>query len=178
MCLFSVIVSIFFIFPFFKKEENKRSEEKSSYYPIYVHQIQDRIGEIVKKQYQLNCCAVGGSMPDDVQSIKIEFQSKKPATVDEARVLMVEILQIFHKEVNQHKNVRPFLREYPFSISRLKLAIHFDARYFGEKEVESVDHVFMSQTGIYYGRRGKTFEDRIELLEETYEEAVKKYNNV
>ena len=52
MCLFSVIVSIFFIFPFFKKEENKRSEEKSSYYPIYVHQIQDRIGEIVKKLYE------------------------------------------------------------------------------------------------------------------------------
>jgi hypothetical protein len=100
------------------------------------------------------------------------------------------------KKINEHKKIRPFLREYPFNESRAKVSISFQTNKAAYYLDGSVASVFCARNKIFYRTAKKQLvkygpvydattggifspayereeEILIPLIEEPYEEAVK-----
>jgi len=65
-------------------------KEKTTYYPTYAHQAIDILKEQVSREYGLKCYGRGGSMPTDIRSLSVDFQSDKEATRYSRKLWMKE----------------------------------------------------------------------------------------
>lgn len=126
MSLFKIFANFLLFFKPLPSNHEMPIEKKSTYYPSYAHQVVDLLKEEVEKEYRVRCCGIGGSMPYDIMSIDVDFQTKQPASIELARELIVSISEKFYHIINSHKNVKPFLREYLFPIERIHVSICFD----------------------------------------------------
>ena len=125
MGLFRIIVSALLLSNLIYSRERLEVSQKTTNYPVYTHQVINLLKKHVEKEYGLRCYGRGGSMPYDVMSLTVDFQSKEEVTIERARELVVPICEKFLKIVNSHEDIRPFLREYPVPVNRLTLTINF-----------------------------------------------------
>ena len=82
-------------------------------YLIYVNEVTRQFEKEMQKEFGLLCIGSGGSMPHDVEEIDVRFAAYRKATIEQARILVVLATQKLLKMINNHKKIRPFLREYP-----------------------------------------------------------------
>src|SRR3989344_2784126 len=173
-------------------------ETKSPDYLKYVDEIVDGFVKDMKKKYDLNCYGSGGSMPTDVQKIKVLFTSYRKSTVDDVRKMEVNAVQELLQRINAHEKIRPYLREYPFGTDRVGITISFRTETDDRPFDGSVALVFLVKNKICYYTaeiqieeptpliyvneknevvreliEGGPTEELIPLMEETYEEALK-----
>jgi hypothetical protein len=125
----------------------------------------------MKKEYGLVCSLTGGSMPFDVESISIGFICYQRATIEQARKLEVEVTEKFLARVNEHKKIRPFLREYPFKSGRIEIEIAFENLEKGTRYMDgSVAFIYHVKDKLFYKQSDKD-EHLLKLYEEPYEKA-------
>jgi hypothetical protein len=79
--------------------------------------------EITKANKALRVTGTGGRMMGDIQEIAISFFLYKTITISEARCLYVSMVEQFLNLVNNDPNIRPYLREYPFTAKNFDLII-------------------------------------------------------
>lgn len=80
-------------------------------------------------RYGLECRAVGGDLVEG--TFGASFTSMSRSDQKEARQLVVNMTEILLAYINKSPEIRPFLKEYPFSADNLKLNIKFtDSNYF------------------------------------------------
>ena len=99
---------------------------KSSSTPVdrYVTQISKKIC----KKYRLSVCQRGGAQdkPDSgVRLINIGFAYYgEPIMIDQARKLIVTIAEEFLTKINANETLRPYLKNYPFTIHNMSIALY------------------------------------------------------
>ena len=173
-------------------QENNKEEN----YLHYVNQVTNSFIEEMEKETGLCCSGSGGSMPHDVEKIEVMFVGYRRATVEEARTLTVKGIQKLLEKINSHEKIRPFLREYPFTESRVRISISFqtkqDEYYFdgsvarvsnarnqifyrkAEKQLIKHGPTINGATGGIFSPAYESIEERLELIiTEPYEDAVK-----
>jgi hypothetical protein len=94
-------------------------------YEKYADEIIHSFVRDVRKEYGLVCAMTGGRMSRDVETITVHFHGYQKITVEEARVLIVKLRGVLVDRVNAHKEIRPFLREYPFTWRGADVSISF-----------------------------------------------------
>jgi len=119
-------------------------------YLKYVNEIVNEFEEEMKKEYGLHCCSSGGAMPHDVQEISVGFQIRKKPTLEEAREMEVTAVKKLLHLVNNHKKIRPFLREYPFGPDRVGVSITFCNDKWDHHNDQSVTLIFTARGRIFY----------------------------
>ena len=137
-------------------------------------------------------------MPKDVEKIEIFFSSYSKSTIENARKMEVNAIQALLKRINSHEKIRPFLREYPFTSSRIGILISFRTLNDTRPVDGSIAVVSLANNTIFYDiakiiikepipftyttRDNQTVTEVIEggpreklvpLMEEPYEEALK-----
>lgn len=128
----------------------------------------------LKKEQKMFLCGYGGRLMTDVEQIDLSFEVKRQATIEEARILFVEIAENYLTRVNADTELRPYLRNYPFTIDNLELGLAF------------VDHQLNFQLDLAYvmycKRTGHIVYNKHEpnkpletIYEEPYSEALIKY---
>ncbi len=173
-------------------------ETQPDNYEKYVNEIVDDFVKQMKTKHQLHCYGSGGSMPKDVEKIKVLFISYQHSTVDDARKVEVDAIQELLQRINAHEKIRPYLREYPFGPNRVDISISFRTETDDRPLDGSVASVFLAKDKIFYRAAeiqmqeptpliymneknevvkeligGGPREKLIPLMEETYEEALK-----
>lgn len=132
----------------------------------YVDEVTKEMVKQAAKKLNLRCTGTGGSMPDDIQSIQICFHTDTPLELEQARLLEVEAIELFHEIVNQHEKIRPYLREYPFSLNRCEISIT------APDNNQKVCFVFNTIHGNIHYRKKSVLSGRLEkLTDETIAEA-------
>ncbi len=131
----------------------------------YLNNVVNKFEKEIEKEFKVKCCKFGASMPKDIEKITIGFEKPKKGTIEEARVLAVGIMQRFLDKINQDEDVRPYLREHPFTRDRVLLTLSFTD--------EDICYVTFIRDELEYLKSGEkwTF---ITALSETLEEALKK----
>lgn len=139
----------------------------------HVNELVNRFIVQIEQEFGLICIGNGSSMPYDVESISLKFVSHQRATIDQACALEVQIIEKFLEVVNQDANIRPYLREYPFTAPRAKISISFNKPN-GEPYTDGivVGHVFQVRGYIFYCKTSKEG-NLSDLGEEPYEAALK-----
>jgi len=117
----------------------------------------------------------GGAMRYDVKKVILNFLSFNALTVDEARVLYVEMMEDFLYRMNQDVKIRPYLHNYPFTFENVKLRIGFED---AQRQILGDGHVALMYIGknnelSFRGYNPET-EEFYSLHREPYSEALKK----
>ncbi len=99
--------------------------EENPPYLKYVAQIENEFVKEMKRDYGLVCIGKGGRMPRNVETIHIYFNVYKRGTFEEARELMVKAKTKLVEKVNAHEKIRPYLKNYPFTLESAEISLGF-----------------------------------------------------
>lgn len=132
--------------------------------------------------------SIGGKMTHGIEEIGAKFTAFYPATQESARELQVFATEKLLKAINNNEKLKPFLKEYPFPASRIKMRICFrDKKYLNYSDGSMESIAFDGNEITYYHDliiprktvEPKYFPVRTEVLaKETYSEALKVVQNI
>ncbi len=144
---FSLILSTTTIFA---KDNMKNKNKPKENYLLYVNEIVNSFEKEMNDKYGFICIGTGGGMPYDVEEIFVKFQVYKQVNIEQARKLEIMATKRLQELVNNHKKIRPFLREYPFGTDRCHVFLVFcqkDNDYYTDG---SIAYVFQAREKLHY----------------------------
>ena len=120
------------------------------HYWSYVDRITAKENAYLKKKYKLSLSATGGGGMVCVDNVSQGYAAPYPATIAEARALIVEIADDLLREINAHSQLRNHLSEYPFTAKGLHLTLHFRKHNAQTPPEKQITLVFLINQKIYY----------------------------
>ncbi len=94
--------------------------------PIYCEMadnITAQTAKILTKRHQLDVIGTGGGCMDHVNMLALSFLIYRPLTVESAREIIVDCVEEFLFQINSNEEIRPYLKNYPFTPKELKISI-------------------------------------------------------
>ena len=139
--------------------------------PRYVklaHEITGKTGKKLKEQKGLFLVGTGGQMMDDIQIMAMSFDYYQEVDLKTGRELIVHVINEYLSAINNNKEVRPYLHEYPFTAKNVEIRIFVYNPDRSELPPEKIDCIECINGGLEYYTRSNP---RQAIYEETYEEA-------
>lgn len=138
--------------------------------------------EEVQDEYGLYVWAIGGNLTHGIESIGATFYVYQLVTQEEGRQLITEVTDKLLTSINNNEKLRPYLKEYPFPASLVKIKLEFkESRYFSFPNVRMIK-IILDENKITYTKEElhpaekegsfPTLETVI-LVTETYSDAQK-----
>ena len=140
-----------------------------------INEINHQISNEMVKDKQLYLIGVGGSsmLGIDYRMLSFSYYRDKELKIEEARKDMAEVICKYLKAINQEKELRPFLRNYPFDSSNIEITL-----FVHDKKGNKVPQGSLTLIEAVDGKISyyvAPFEVKSEpILEETFEEALEK----
>jgi len=139
-----------------------------------LNEINANCGKWAYEKYKLQLYNVGASMVDDVEEVAVDFIFIGKVTIDQAREMFIECNEKLTQMVNEHKKIRPYLRDYPFSRKRVEVCISFCNKYRVDNADGSVSRILLGKEDKVFYRAKESHNSSSEVvLKEPYEEALK-----
>ena len=91
----------------------------------YVNEVIREFKQVAAGEFGVQAVGSGAGMPFDVESISVSLSVYKKGVIEEARELMVRLTERFVEIINKHENLRPYLREYPFTHLRVEVSLGY-----------------------------------------------------
>lgn len=152
-------------------------DERSKHEKI-ADKLSAKISKEIQQKFHVIQDGYGGGMYGTINLICLSYQYRKPAiTQDEARNLIVPIIQLFLQRINENEEIRPYLKNYPFQVENIEVSISIHD-YEGNMLVDPS----IALVSNYLDRIGYTILYPEGLCKEkskyreTYAEALEKYN--
>ncbi len=146
-------------------------------YLKYVSEITKSTGAEMEKEFDLVYIGGGGRMPNDVEEIDLKFIAYRKGTIKEAREIEVTGTEKLVKKINEHENLRPYLREYPVKADRAYISVAFRKKDNTRYSDGSVALAFQARNSLFYRQENPNTENLEPLFQESYEEALKIVKN-
>lgn len=141
---------------------------------VLVDIVTARAEKIIEKKYKLKACGAGIGMPGGiVEHLGLAFNTNKPLTKDQLRILLIEFAQILLHEVTSNKEIQPFLIQTPFTLNNIQIIFYnnnIDGREVFDPGISTAQ--ILSGVLDYRTIDPDTFRYK-KIVEEPYEEALK-----
>lgn len=92
-------------------------------YTKIVHKITSDVSKKLKKEMNLQCIGTGGGMMDVIRCISVSFELNHEIDLAEARRVIIDVTETYLDAINGSKRVRPYLKNYPFTLDNLEIDI-------------------------------------------------------
>ncbi len=165
---FSLILSTTTIFA---KDNMKNKNKPKENYLLYVNEIVNSFEKEMNDKYGFICIGTGGGMPYDVEEIFVKFQVYKQVNIEQARKLEIMATKRLQELVNNHKKIRPFLREYPFGTDRCQVFLSFSKNNNNYYTDGSIAYVFQARGDLHYYSTKTDYNDTKNIFSEPFEKA-------
>ena len=121
--------------------------------------------------------SIGCDLADKIESIGARFIFFHPVSLEVARRLKLLVVKKLLTAINQNEELRPYLKEYPFTANRLKIYIEFKTKERHSYCDGSMNHVVLENNQLSYFRYTdpNTFDPTELIAKETYQEALERY---
>lgn len=120
------------------------SKEREINFIIY------NFAEEMCKKYQLYCVGEGGNLNDGIHNIDVIFKAYRRLSLDEARMLEVNVIERLLELINHNEKIRPYLSEYPFTVSRVMVSISVEMPN-GDRPIDgSIAYIFTAKNKIFF----------------------------
>ena len=137
--------------------------------------LENRVAPLLEKKYKMRLCGSGGGMPDGiVNMLALSFDSYRTISIEEARPILVDCVNTYMNAVNEDKELKPYLKNTPFTPQNIEISI-----YFNSPRGEEVYDPYLSIASTLCGKliyrtkeKGQKFGYKSEIVE-SYEDAVK-----
>ena len=115
--LIQIIAKLLILFILFMNRQGITKEYKSPKYVIYANELQNDFIKKIEKELKFICCGSGGGMPYDIEEFSVGFNIYQYGDIIQARELEVLLTEKFLNFINSNEKIKPYLREYPFTIN-------------------------------------------------------------
>ncbi len=142
-----------------------------------VDEIIAKTAKAVQKEYGLQPCGSGASMPGGpIRSINICFDSRKLYNKDQLRELLINIAKTMILEVSKNKEIQQFIHSPPFDESNVEIIIYNHGSDGTNKFDPEICVAQIFDAGLVYrtldpinplrykNRYSETYEEALELL--------------
>ena len=93
-------------------------------YDKMIDRVLYKMGGVLEEKHKMKVIGDYAAAMDCVNVIGLAFQIKRPIDQDAARKLIVDCVEEFLKEVNQDQEIRPYLRNFPFTSNNIRIQIY------------------------------------------------------
>lgn len=157
-----------------------------------LNQILTSFKEGMKKTHSLiywsSGWVIASNFTSDISEIRIKCTYHYPVNCLEARALMVLAIEKLLTDLNNSEKLRPYLKEYPFPASRLKLRMLFreETIWAGDRpyyRIESMESAVLKENIITYFhhipsiKESRSWYDKVVYATESFQEAQKTFKN-
>lgn len=111
-------------------------------------------------------------MNEDIKSLFLGLTCNKEASIDDARKLIVTCAKEYMFEINNNKELKPYLHNFPFSEQNIQLSIIFKTPLGINNEIGKLSSVEIIKGKVIFSAN-KTEYTLETVLEESFEEAVR-----
>ena len=146
-------------------------------YLQYVDQIINDFAEQMKSELNLRITADGGSMPDAVKTIEVDFSTNRRATIDESRKIEVFAVNRFLDIINSHEKIKPFLSKYPFTPKEVQVSVAFLNPHNEDNSDGTIAYMSSLNGEICYWTNDPLLNKFSSIVKEPFEEAKKIVEN-
>ena len=127
----------------------------------------------IKKEYGFRQNIIGGGMMGAVNLVTIGFSIQQNVDKDQGRKIAVECVEKLFKKYNENEQIRPFLKNYPFNTSNIKMYLGFV-----DKEGDRVDKKYIAlitvgNNAVCYSKYDPETKWFFDDQEESYDEALR-----
>lgn len=156
------------------KKINKNSHIHDRNYETIANKITKEVAIKLEKEKGLRCIGTGGRMMNDIQRMGMSFQLFHEVDLIEARKILVYVIIEYLKLINENKNIRPYLHNYPFQPKNVEIRIWMQKPDGQDVPPDKLDYVSsINATLRYYLPDEPKIGTEKKLYEETYDEALK-----
>jgi len=108
---------------------------------VLIERLYSDFAKEMRKEQKLQFCYLGGTMPNKIEEFSVKFNAYKKSTIEQARKMEVIAVERLLKMINENEKLKPYLIEYPFTASRIKMRISFVDKhnYSYDEGLEQVD---------------------------------------
>ncbi len=177
MTLEAVKKTFFIAFIFIAGNLLHATEDDTTPYIKYAKEIMNPFIEECEKKYHLDCIGTGGRFANNVGEIEISFIAYRKGSIEEARTLEVNLIEKILAQINAHEKIRPFLNNYPFESKNIDISVAFRKEDNSCYTDGSVVLVFLARNKLFYKTEDPKTENRIDLYDEPYIDALKIVNS-
>jgi len=117
---------------------------------IATDQIFNSFVKEMREKHQLRCHSIGGKVQGRVEEVGAKFQLIKHTSKDEAQKLLLALTERLVEKLNQDEEIRPYLIEYPFSTTRIKIRIIFTGSDHFSYDDGSMERITLENNQISY----------------------------
>mgnify|MGYP000219838679 CR=1 FL=1 len=115
-----ILCSIFFM-GFIMNNRGSSSVKASA----SVGEILDKTATVIEKKYKIKTSGSGISMPGGiVKKLALAFTTKNSLSKNDLRKLLIEFGEELLQQINNNKNIQPFLETAPFTIENVQIIIY------------------------------------------------------
>jgi len=118
-----------------------------------IDEVLPAFAKVMRYDCGFECWSIGGKMTHSVEDIGVKFVVLQHATQDEARRLALYATETLLKAINSTEKLRPFLSEFPFPSSRIKMRICFRKSNYYSYSDGSMESVAVEGNEITYFQR-------------------------
>jgi hypothetical protein len=142
---------------------------------IIIGRITQEVADQMKREHGMHLIGGGGGEDHGLCMLGLSFVIYRPIEKDETRQLIVKTAEIFLEKINSSQDLRPFLRDYPFTTKNIQI---FYSSYKSEKLDLTFDPYitggYLDENGITYLTNDPKDENHFNnRYIEPYEEALK-----
>jgi len=145
---------------FGKKPEHKKRADR----------IMKKVAHKLQREKHLILMGIGDIM-DDIKKITIGFQFYGEKSINEARELLVDAVESYLTTINEKKEFRPYLHNYPFTPKNIHIIIYFSTMNGHAVPAGEITIVSSNQGRITYLIHNPEAPTLHEYYEESFEEA-------
>ncbi len=118
----------------------------------------------------------GGQMMNEIEKLIMKFDYGQEIDLNKARQLIIIAIQSYLEEINQSKEIRRYLKNYPFTPNNIEVGIYVHKPDGSKVPKNKLFYISAIDSIIYYYLDNPKFYSRIILHQETYDEALKILN--
>ncbi len=126
----------------------------------------------LKKEKKLHFSGIGGSNIDGIRMMHLSLDYDSPLDIASARRLIIYSGDLFLKNINTDKEIRPYLYQYPFTSKNIDIFISVQNDKSNMPTKEPLESIMLSYGTIRYLIYDEN-ENLKEIHRESYEEALK-----
>ncbi|MBS0628415.1 MAG: hypothetical protein JSS09_09425, partial [Verrucomicrobia bacterium] len=129
--------------------------------------------EKLSQEKQLRVIGTGGGMMGDIYKMSLSFQFFHQVNLEEARSLLVDVVDMYLKDINETKSIRPYLHNYPFTPKDIEIDIWIKNSDYSNVSHNQIDYIIATKGELHYHLplEAGTYKRRL-FHKETYEEGV------
>ncbi|MCE5319104.1 MAG: hypothetical protein LLG04_17300 [Parachlamydia sp.] len=176
-----VLSGLWMMGPWQPTEEDRKRQADQEAIAEYMHDLQIQFAHRMQKELNLCCSGDMGRVHGKIEEIGFSFTAYRRASVEEARGLLLIVMDKLVEAVNTHAKLRPYLDVYPFTYKQVNVAIAFESPY-GRYCDGSVVYCYNipelaveeNRNKLFYKSKDPYTGKRNDLLDEHYKEAVQR----